>query len=197
MKNQSILIIIIILIVLSLGTTYAFIQSNGLDNNLQGDVGCFVVDYVGESGQYISPSNELQSSDDYTSGGSSKVTLSKNTDCQIYDEANIYLNTINSDNDTSNDATEEEPDTSETLLTEGALKYTVVDGSNNIIASGPVTTSGATLLTTVTLTNTPTTYTIYIWVDTAVTYVSNTLYDKLRYSGYIYADAVQSSTYTG
>ena len=191
-NNIPMIIIIILLICLSLGSTYAYLQISSSGNNMTGEGGCFVVDYIGEAGQYISPSEKLTTSADYTSGGSSTVTLYKNSGCKIYTKANIYLYT----NTTG---------TSNGLLSENALKYTVVDANNNIVvdantsqeASGSITTSGATKLTTVNLTETPTTYTIYIWIDNSITYQSQTIYDGLTYSGYIYADAQQESTYNG
>lgn len=185
MKKNNVLIFLLIffLIFLSFGVTYAFLQTNDNNNQMTGEGGCFVVDYVGEEGQYISPSNNLETSSDYTSGGSSTVTLSKNVDCQIYTQASIYLNT-------------NEDGTSSQLLGEGALKYTVVNGSDSVIASGTINATGVTTLAVVNLTSTATTYTIYIWVDSDITYNSDIIYDELTYSGYIYADAIQSSTYT-
>lgn len=184
-NNIPMIIIIMILICLSLGSTYAFLQISSSGNNVTGEGGCFVVNYTGEAGQYISPSEKLTTSSDYTSGGSSTVTLSKNSDCKIYTKANIYLNT--NENGTSPD-----------LLTENALKYTVVTKTNNtdtVIASGEITATSATKLATVNLTETATTYTIYIWIDNSITYGSTKIYDGLTYSGYIYADAQQESTY--
>lgn len=200
-NNIPMIIIIILLICLSLGSTYAFLNIDLSKNTITGNAGCFVVEYIGEAGQYIRPSEKLTTSADYTSGGSSTVTLSKNSGCKIYTKANIYLYTneqiINEDGTPSG--------TSNELLSENALKYTVVDANNNIVvdantsqeASGSITTSGATKLTTVNLTETPTTYTIYIWIDNSITYQSQTIYDGLTYSGYIYADAQQESTYNG
>ncbi len=184
MKNNKILIIsvIIISVCLLIGSTYAYLQIGNPSNQLEGTAGCFVVDYVGEQGQYISSDNKLESSSNYTSGGSSYVTLSKNENCQIYSEADIYLNT----NATG---------TSSDLLTENALKYTVVDNTNTEIASGSITTTGPKKLTTIELTNTPTKYTIYIWIDNNITYNSDKVYDGLTYSGYIYATSQQESTY--
>lgn len=209
MKEHRITIILTLslLITLLLGSTYAYlIIGSTSDNEISGEAGCFDIEYNGHIGTYSSNNDTLEPSETYSvpyenNTGFAYVTLSKSEDCEIYNEVNIKLktNNIKSTSNNSNDYT------SRTLLTEGALKYRVVDSSNTSnYWEGTITTTDTTIETldttlasSVPLTNTATTYNIYIWIDSAITSNSNIIYDGLKYSGSIYVDAAQSSTYTG
>ncbi len=193
-KSNTILILLIgAITIFSIGTTYAFLNINANSNNQTGQSGCFEINYTGTIGKYDSINDELESSDTYTGPyendtGFASVKFSKASSCKIYDKLNIKLHTNS--------------ETSLQLLKEGALKYRVVNSSNNSeywdgeIKTTSTTSSelDTTLAPNVALINTEKTYKIYLWVDTSISHNSNYNYDGLKYSGYIYADTTQSST---
>ena len=172
MKKENIksIIIITLLIIFSLSATYAFLILGVSNNTATGIGGCFKVNY---SGQTINNSS-LISTSDYNEGASSDIILSKSSDCQIYTKASIMINTAT---------------TTTAPISNGALKYKVLNGEN-IISEGAITATGDTTLTTVTLTNTATTYKVYIWIDSSI---SQGTYNNKSYSGYLYASAIQTS----
>ena len=170
-ENLKSIIIIVLLIIFSLSATYAFLTFSSSNNTATGTGGCFQVNY---SGQTINE-DALISTDDYTEGASSNIILSKSSDCQIYTKASIMIKT-----NTSTTAP----------ISNGALKYKVLQGTT-IISEGTITTTGDTTLATVALTTTSTTYKVYIWIDSNI---SNGTYHDKSYSGYLYATAIQTST---
>lgn len=186
MRNTNIksLIIIILLVVSCLGTTYAYLNFDAsAENAATGQGGCFEGNY---SGQTINNAS-LSTTTDYTQGEQSEVTISKKADnaveaenCKIYTEAEIKINT-----NTSTTAP----------ISNGALKYKVIkksgDGTIKSGGEGSITVTGETTLATVTLTETPTTYTVYLWIDSNL---SLGYYNEKNYSGYIFATATQTST---
>lgn len=135
-------------------------------------------------------SSSLLSTTNYKEGAVTTITLSQPDDCQIYTYVNINIHT----NDT----------TTAPIETVQALKYKILAteiSGNNVIPifktkeyNGTVTTKGDQLLATVPLTTTPTTYTIYLWVDPTI---SSRKYHEKTYSGYIYVTSEQSSTIDG
>ena len=177
--NYKLSILISLIVVISLSTTYAYIQLTDSGNTATGEAGCFVVNYDGQAINNAS----LQSTTNYTeSDAFSTITLSKNENCEIYTEASIYIHT--------NSATTDAP------LSDGAMKYKIFQGSTEI-ATGTIVAVTADsedqLLKKVTLTEDPITYTIYIWIDTRISQGS---YNGKNYSGYLYARSTQSSTVT-
>lgn len=176
MKRENIksVAIIGIIVLFSLGATYAFLNFGATNNTATGVGGCFEVNY---SGQVIN-NLSLESTATYTEGASSNVILSKSTNCQIYTEAEIYIHTNT---------------TTTAPISDGALKYKVLNGSTTV-GEGSVTTTGDTKLATVTLSTTATTYKVYLWIDSDI---SNGKYHEKTYSGYIYASSIQSSTVKG
>lgn len=176
-KTQYIKLVflIILLITLTLGATYAFLNLKTTDQNITGTAGCFEVSY---SGQVINSSN-LSVTNNYLEGAKTEVTLGKKDSCQIYSTSNIYIYT--------NSAGTTAP------ITDGALKYKVLTG-NTVKSEGTITQkdTATLMLENVPLSTTATKYTIYLWVDSNVT--SNRAYDKTKYSGYIYAESTQQST---
>ena len=185
MKKENIKLstIISLVVIISLSATYAYIESTFSNNEATGTGGCFEVNY---SGQEINNSS-LKSTSIYTEGASTDITLSKNSDCEIYTEASIYIYTNNA--------------TTAPISTHEALKYKVVklnyDGTITDIdgATGTITSIGDTLLVeNIELTTTPTTYAIYLWIDPAI---SGGSFNGTTYSGHIYASSTQSSTVTG
>lgn len=164
-------IIILLLIIFSLSATYAFLNLGTPSNAATGTAGCFEVNYTGQA---ISNS-ALVSTTTYTEGASSNVVLSKSEDCEIYTEADIMIHT--------NDSTT-------APISNGALKFKILQGTTEI-NSGTITTTGDTKLATVTLSTTATTYTVYIWIDSDI---SIGTYNGTTYSGYLYANSTQTST---
>lgn len=177
-ENFKTLFIVTILVIFSLSVTYAFVNLSASDSSVIGTGGCFSVNYVGQS----IDNSSLISTTTYTEGASSEVTLSKNANCAIYTEAKIKLHT-NSDI------------TAPIAGDKQALKYKVVktSGDGAIISGGEgvINQTGDITLATVTLTEISTIYTIYIWIDSTI---SSGTYNGTTYSGYIFAETVQTST---
>lgn len=175
-RNVRTSVVILMLIVMSLSATYAYLLINSTNTTSSTQAGCFVVNYTGQSINNMA----LQSTSDYTQGEVSKIVLSKNSDCEIYTEAAIYMHT----NANSTDAP----------LENGALKYKIMSGDTEI-SSGVIEAvsegNEEQLLTTVELTTTDTTYDVYLWIDPDI---SKGSYNGKTYSGYIYANSTQTST---
>ncbi len=164
----------IIYFLLVTGSTYAYLYLENKNSNITGRGGCFVVDYQATS---INASN-LVSTVNYQDGASSVITISKNSSCNIYDYANIYLHT--NENITA------------PITNIQALRYKVTTDSGNYWErNGVITTKGDTLLATVPITSEKTIYHIYLWIDSSV---SLGHYDNTSYSGYLYATSIQSSS---
>lgn len=176
--NIKTLVIIILLVAFSLTATYAFVNLTAENNSAVGTAGCFSVNYTGQEINNLS----LTSTTDYTTSTSSEVTLSKNENCEIYTEAFIKIHT--NDNITA-------PITGENQ----ALKYKIekISGNGEILdgGEGVINQIGDMTLATVKLTDTDTTYKVYIWIDSSV---SNGAYNGTTYSGYIFAESAQTST---
>ena len=154
--------------------TYAYNAFTATATGTTGEGGCFQVSYTGQNLN----AGELLSTTNYLEGAHTTITLSKDSTCKIYTEANIYLKTNNT--------------TTAPIATTPALRYKILEQTNNtLIEEGLVNSSSEYLLTTVPITDTETTYIIYIWIDAEL---SGGAYDNKSYSGYIYAESVQSST---
>ena len=166
--------IIIYCIIITSGT-YAYQYINTTSSNITGMGGCFNVNYTGEN---ITTSS-ISTTTNYEDGSKTTVTLSKNSSCKLYTEANIYLHTNNN--------------TTAPIETIPALKYKLYNGSSQI-SEGTITNKNDYLLGTVPLTDTSTTYTVYLYIDPAIS-IGN--YNGTSYSGYIYADSHQTSTIEG
>lgn len=174
MQKQNIKLIIIILLIVTLATsaTYAFLNLSAQNNTATGQGGCFNVGY---SGQEITDAS-LQSTTNYKEGAHSQITLYKDATCKIYTEASIYLHT-----NTNSDIP---------LANNNAFKYIILNGSTKI-AEGIITRDEKTLAT-VTLTTEQKVYDVYIWIDSNI---SNGAYHNKSFSGYLYANSVQTSTF--
>lgn len=205
-ENIKLSIIILILIITSLSTTYAFLEIRATDQSATGEAGCFNVSYSGNSINNIS----INSDADYTKGANTTITLSKDEDCEIYTQAEIHLDVDLYYCDTET-ATESLPCpipstkvTATDALNTAALNYKIVvdSGDGKILGensttltekSATITSTGDITLANVTLTETSTTYKIYLWIDKAksIGYFNNT-----GFSGSIYAKSEQTSTIT-
>ena len=155
-------------IALVAGLTYAWFTWTSGNTILNGTTDCFTINYV--NGQAIS--GEIVPSVDYTGGKTTTVQIGIDPSCTIGGTGTIKL------------TTEESTTVS---LENGAVKYAVYNGASEV-SSGTVT-SGTIDLATVNLTTSQVTYTVYIWVDGAVT---DNSYVGTAYSGYIHATAEQT-----
>ncbi len=183
MLKRSIKYFIIILVIatLTISSTYAYLLLQVSSNQISGDGGCFQVSYSGTTINVL----DMASSDTYTDGAHSTITLSKDSSCKIYTEAAIYLHV--------NDAST--LPISSSMSASNAFKYNVLN-NGNVVSSGVVRKSGSSndiLLGTYTLTDTVKSYDIYLWIDYNL---SDGYYDQKVFSGYLYANSVQTSTIT-
>ena len=164
-------LIIIYCIIITSGTyAYQYIGAN--NSNVTGTGGCFNVTY---SSTEINNDN-LISTTDYKESDYSTVTISKASSCKIYNYANIYIHTNNT--------------TTAPINSVEALKYKVLT-NDGYERNGFINTIGDTLIANVPITNTSTTYKVYLYVDS---FLSIGMYNDTSYSGYIYAEATQTST---
>lgn len=166
------IIFIFAFVVLLIGSTYAYQQLGATSNTAQGQGGCFQVNYTGQN----LDAGSIVSTDNYLNGAYTTITLSKNSTCKIYTEANIYLHTNN--------------ETTAPIDTTEAMRYKLVT-NDNVEYNGFVKKSCDVLIATIPITNTSITYDIYVWVDSNL---SEGAYHGTTYSGYIYAESSQTST---
>ena len=171
-RLSSVVLFIFTYAIVITGSTYAFLDMNATSDVATGQGGCFQVSYTGQD---LNAGNIL-STDNYLEGAHTTVTLSKDSTCKIYTESNIYIHT-NTEATAPIDTTE-------------AMRYKLVT-NDGYERNGFITVKGDTLLGSVALTDTSTTYTIYVWIDSDL---SGGAYHDTTYSGYIYADSNQTST---
>ena len=168
-KLYGMIIGVVAFIAVVAGLTYAWFTWASNNTIIQGDTGCFTIQYT--NGTAISGS--LAPSSDYTGGKSTTATLNINSTCTTDGDATINLVTDSSAGTAINLAT-------------GAVKYAVYQGTTEV-NSGTVS-SATQALATFALTKVATTYTVYVWVDGEI--ADNTFVGK-TYSGYISGSAVQ------
>lgn len=171
-RLSSMILLLLFYAVIIIGTTYAYMSIDATNSVATGDGGCFEVSY---SGQNLNAGNVL-STVNYMEGAHTTVTLSKDTSCKIYSEANIYLHTDNS--------------TTAPISSIHALRYKIFMEST-LLSEGVITNLGDVLLATVPLTDNQVQYTVYLWIDSNL---SSGSYDGTNYFGYIYAESNQTST---
>ena len=147
----SVLIVLLIIIV-SVGITYAWLSWSG-SVNISGTSECFDVNYVKgqDIGSEESPA-KLSLASSYTEGLSTVVKVNLNDSCTILNgTGTLYLNT---DSITSN-----------ILLTSNVLKYQVLDGTTEI-TNGVITSTGTlAIYDNIPITNEEKSITVYIWID--------------------------------
>ena len=166
---------ILVFSILLISGTYAYQYINTTNNSVTGMGGCFNVNYTGQN----IATTDLATTTNYQNGSKTTVTLSKHSSCKLYTEANIYLKTNNT--------------TTAPIESVHALKYKVFNSTSQI-SEGTITTKNDYLLATVPLTDTSTTYTVYLYIDANL---SIGQYDGKSYSGYVYAESNQTSTIEG
>ena len=188
-ENIKLIILISLIAIISLSSTYAFIQLGATSNTATGTGGCFNVNYSGNSTDVNN--SEVVTSTQYTTVKSTEIALYKSADCDIYTEALIYLHT-----DSSNNTAPLCLNTNHSDYIDGccSMKYQVMQG-NTVISSGivnkPDNENDDQLLATVPLTTSSVSYDVYLWIDSST---SKGIYHGTTYSGSIYASAIQSST---
>ena len=165
---------IVLFIALIAGFTYAWLSWRSNNIEMRGTTGCFNIDY-GVSQQIGSDSvkESLEMTSIYTEGLSAKVSLALKSTCSnVLGTATLYLNTSSASSNILN----------------GALKYTVLNG-DTVIGTGVINTSDRiTLINDIDISSTtPTTYTVYVWLDGSV---ADNSYANVSYTGYISAEAV-------
>lgn len=147
----SVLIVLLIIIV-SVGITYAWLSWSG-SVNVSGTSECFDVNYVKgqDIGSEESPA-KLSLASSYTEGLSTVVKVNLDDTCTILNgTGTLYLNT---DSITSN-----------ILLTSNVLKYQVLDGTTEI-TNGVITSTGTlAIYDNIPITNEEKSITVYIWID--------------------------------
>ncbi len=163
---------VVAFVALVAGVTYAWFTWASENTTINGQSGCFNIVY--DKGTDIS--GTLTPSINYEGGVNTTVKINISNACNITGEATISLNT--------NDET--------TIpLTQGALKYAVYQGADEI-STGTISQKGNIDLATVTLTRAATAtteYTVYVWIDGSL---SDNSFVGTSYSGYIHASATQT-----
>ena len=188
-ENIKLIILISLIAIVSLSSTYAFIQLNATSNTATGTGGCFNVNYSGNSTDVNN--SEVVTSTQYTTVKSTKIALYKSADCDIYTEASIYLHT-----DTNTNSAPLCLESTNQDYIDGccSMKYQVMQG-DTVISSGtvnePTNENDDQILATVPLTTSSVSYDVYLWIDSST---SKGIYHGTTYSGSIYASAIQSST---
>ena len=112
--NKKKYIIILLIVVIGLPVTYAFINILASDNTEETDAGCFEVNYNGE----VLSASSLISTTDYLEGTHSQITLSVNDNCEVYETGNILVHT--------------NEETTAPLNDTQALKYKVMSNNEEI-----------------------------------------------------------------
>lgn len=165
---------VILFISLIAGFTYAWTSWQSSNIKIEGTAECFDIDY-GISQQIGSTSTKgsLEMTSSYTEGLSAKVTLALKSGCTTTGVGTLYLNTTSASSN----------------ILKGALKYTVVNGNN--VTDGVINTSEKiTLLENINInSSTPSTYTVYVWLDGSV---ADNSYANLTYNGYISAEVISN-----
>lgn len=167
--------LILLLVIITLGTTYAILTWASSNTSIAGTTKCFKVNYTkGQDINFGSATSgtglEAQTSFNKDEAVSTTLTISRNADCDICGTGTISAN-INSSID----------------LSSGGLSYKVYLGSSEV-NSGSITTTGVNTLydnfdIKYTTTNT---YTIYFYLDASKI---NNDYLNTNFTGTIYAEA--------
>ena len=191
MKNKNLIRIIIgviLLITLVAGATYAWFAWQSSNVNISGTSGCFDINY--DKGQNIGSVDNpfaLRTSCSYEGGVSNSVTVSMDSTCNTSGIASINIGTNSfilydgiTDAFTAGSnilAYQVVKVTTETVDGEEVTSETAIDGCN-----GYINNSSTKSLCEVGVTQTPTTYKVYLYLDCNTV---TTTYIGASYSGYI------------
>lgn len=158
MKKENVFTILLVvgIIFLVAGITYAWYTWVSANNNYQGSSECFDILYA--KGNDIGSDQEkaiLMPSDDYQGGLSSTFKINFSNACtNINAKGIIYLETLDT--------------TSSNLYREGLLNYQVLKNGEVTDLNGNITSSGDIVIDIGTLTKSDSatdSYTVYVWVD--------------------------------
>lgn len=153
MKNSKIILLVIGLIVLVAGITYAIYTWTIEGIYIKGSTECFAINYV--KGADIGSDQEektLMISDTYTGGLSTTMTVSLDSKCTIEGNGELYLET--------------DSVTSDILLSNNLLKYHVILNDSTNVGSGVITESGKIpIYSNISITSTSKKITVYVWID--------------------------------
>lgn len=165
--NKYMILVIILVIVLTIGSTYAWYVVGMVDNSQHnGTTKCFNVNY--SHGDHIS--GIIDMSRTYTGGKSTTITISVPESC-VNVNAKIYLHT----NSTASSVFKQG--------TNNAAKITLVKSGTNPITT-TLNSSTDLLLTNIDINaGSSASYTAYFWVDGAI---ANNTWANANYSGYLY-----------
>ncbi len=167
--------LILLLVIIALGTTYAILTWASSNTSIAGNTKCFKVDYT--KGQDINFGSitsgtglVAQTSFNKDEAVSTTLTISRNADCDICGTGTISANI-----------------TASIDLSKGGLSYKVYLGSSEV-KSGSITKTGVSILyDNFDIKNTTsTTYTIYFYLDSNKI---NNDYLQTNFTGKIYAEA--------
>jgi len=170
-KITKIAIFIFTLIIVVIGSTYAFFEFTANNSSIAGESNCYTVNYV--KGQEIS--EEIEPVADYTSGESTDLIMYSDSSCSPM-SGTLYITTTN--NSTMD-------------FSDEALRYTVVV-NGEVVSEGAVNgTTNQVIYDNFKLNTTSTTYQVYVWLDASREDTTNT--NDETFSGFIHAKAVATS----
>lgn len=152
MKKSKLILLIIGVVLVIAGITYAAYTWVVPVFKITGSSECFDVKYV--KGKDIGSDNDIKTlmiSDDYKGGLSSILNISFNSTCTIKNgKGTLYLNTDSS--------------TSSSLLESGTLKYQIMRSSTNL-GSGVISSTGQQVIASNISLSSSNTITVYVWID--------------------------------
>lgn len=184
---MSILGILGIILIVA-GATYAWYTWKSSNTNIQGNLGCFDIDY--DKGQNIGSAENpetLKSSCSYKEGAKATVKINTKENCYDHAKATINLTTTAFDLYDGNSAF--------TAPTQKVLKYQVTTGTGAdetelTGCSGYVESLSTIPMCNIDVTPTETTYNVYLYLDCNTV---TTTYIGSIYSGYIQTSAYQEA----
>ena len=188
LKHKIILLRVLIIVAYALivtGGTYAYMQVGDSRNSLSGQGGCD--EGILYQGTEIYHTN-LSVTDNYLEGAKGTIELAKNPDCKMYNRAEIFLHI---DSFLHVDPTNGSTTTADSNM---VLKYKIMNG-NTMVTQGIkdyVYPDSDLLLFDVSLTESPITYTVYLWVEPNSN-LEDRYFDNDEITGYLYASSLQSS----
>lgn len=152
MKKSKLILLIILLVMVITGVTYAVYTWKG-NAFVKGASECFGVNYV--KGRNIGGNELLRLGESPLDGLSSTIEVSLNSKCTItVGEGILYLDIDNS--------------TTDVLLSSGALKYQVING-NNLVCEGVLSSKGRNIICdNIRITDNIVTIIFIVWLDNSL-----------------------------
>ena len=190
LKHKIILLRVLIIVAYALivtGGTYAYMQVGDSRNSLSGQGGCD--EGILYQGTEIYHTN-LSVTDNYLEGAKGTIELAKNPDCKMYNNASIILHI---DSFLHVDPTSGSTTTADSNM---LLNYKIMNGNTTVVqgTKSNVYPDSDLYLFDVSLTESPTTYIVYLWVEPNSN-LEDRYFDNDEISGYLYAYSIQQSTF--